>query len=119
MFKLKNPIVKEKIIEKEILSYLWIKKIFAFKVENQGTYNAKSQCYQKRDRFHTKGLPDIMGFLPPNGRFFAIEVKSIIGRVTPEQSKFLESLNACGGLGFVARSFKEVEEKLKLEGVIV
>jgi len=50
-----------------------------------------------------KGTPDIVGFLK-DGRFLAVEVKVPGEYPTPEQRAFLDALNACGGVGFVATS---------------
>lgn len=45
--------------------------------------------------------------------FLAIETKSEKGKTTIEQENFIEAVNKAGGIGFVARSVKEVEEHLK------
>lgn len=44
------------------------------------------------------------------GRFFAAEIKTRTGRVTPEQDAFLALVNAKGGYACVIRSVEEAEE---------
>ena len=75
-----------------------------------------------------KGMADIIGCLPeirppvgsfgltrdwPNehgGRFLAIEVKSAGGKPTTEQTQFLAAVVKAGGIAFIARSVKDVQE---------
>lgn len=59
------------------------------------------------------GSSDLVGIVPPSGRFLAIEVKTEKGRVTTEQEAFIKMVNDCGGIGFVARSVEEAIKKLK------
>ncbi len=63
-----------------------------------------------------KGVSDIIGILPDgSGRMFACEVKTERGRVTPHQARFIDRVNAAGGIGFVARSIEDVIEGLGLK----
>lgn len=64
-------------------------------------------------RFGMKGSSDILGVLPPSGRFLAVECKQPKGRTTPDQDAFLSAVNEAGGLGFVVRSVDELEESVK------
>ena len=65
-----------------------------------------------------KGMADVIGICnypgAPNialmGRFFAIEVKSAGGKPTPEQTAFLAAVVRAGGLAFIARSVKDVQD---------
>ena len=117
-FKLKMQTVPEKVVENAILHYLWYRKIFAWKVQTVGLYDAKKGVYRRSaNPFHLKGVADIMGVIP-GGRALAIEAKSAVGRPSPEQILFIEKINASGGLAFIARSVEDVEARLKLEGVI-
>ena len=60
-----------------------------------------------------KGVSDIIGC--KDGRFLAIEIKTAAGRVTPHQQRFIDRVNAAGGIGFVARSLEDVIEGLGLK----
>lgn len=66
--------------------------------------------------FARRGISDILGCLP-DGRFIAVEVKAEKGRVSEYQERFIEDVNRCGGLGFIARSVEEVRERLSQVGV--
>lgn len=61
-----------------------------------------------------KGVSDIIGC--HNGRFLAIEIKTERGRVTPHQQRFIDRVNAAGGIGFVARSIEDVTYHLGIGG---
>ena len=61
-----------------------------------------------------KGISDIIGC--HNGRFLAIEIKTERGRVTPHQQRFIDRVNAAGGIGFVARSIEDVTYHLGIGG---
>lgn len=58
----------------------------------------------------TKGGSDIIGWTQ-DGRFLAIEVKTQKGRATPEQIRFINAVNASGGIAGICRS---VEDALQL-----
>lgn len=49
------------------------------------------------------GSSDLVG-IGPGGRFLALEVKTERGRVSPEQQRFIDLVNARGGIGAVVRS---------------
>lgn len=99
----------EKDIENQILEYLSLKNIFAFKVEKTGIYDpTKGVFRKKKSKYNINGISDILGILP-NGKFIAIEVKSKYGILSLEQSLFLSAIKNNGGFGFVARSVNDVE----------
>jgi hypothetical protein len=58
-------------------------------------------------RYAFLGCSDILGQLA-DGRFLAIECKRRGNKPTDEQSAFLETVNAAGGLALVARSTDDV-----------
>lgn len=108
---LKRPQAKEKAIENQILSWLKIKKIFAFKVESVGVFDQKLGRYRMKHSVHKRnGISDIIGIF--ENRFLAIEVKALKGRLSDHQREFLEEVNENGGIGFVARSIEDVEQEL-------
>lgn len=59
-----------------------------------------------------KGVPDLI--CCQNGRFIGIEVKTITGKISPEQLEFIRRINEAGGLAFVARSLDDIIETLQL-----
>jgi len=68
-------------------------------------------------KFGFNGCPDIIGQLrpvPPNpvGAWLGIECKSDRGQPTPEQEAVLDTINAAGGVAFVARGVDDVMREL-------
>jgi len=59
------------------------------------------------------GVSDIIGCY--HGRFMAIEVKAPSGKISEAQQAFIDSVNAAGGLAFVARSVDDVIECLGVQ----
>ena len=59
-----------------------------------------------------KGGSDIIGIHKPSGRFLAVEVKTTNGRVSKEQTNFINAINKAGGIAGVARSVKDALELL-------
>lgn len=53
-----------------------------------------------------KGASDLIG-IGPGGRFFALEVKSPRGRISPEQQLFLELVRHRGGFAAIVRSVED------------
>jgi len=97
---MKLPAPKEKEITHSIRSLLKQFNIFHYK--NHGGLGS------------APGLPDITGVLK-DGRGFWIEVKTERGYLSDHQSRFIQNINASGGLAFVARSIDDVIEKLDLK----
>ena len=56
-----------------------------------------------------KGMPDIAGLMPC-GRFFAIELKSAKGRLSPEQVGWINKINDSNGVAVVIRTSNELLE---------
>lgn len=52
-----------------------------------------------------KGGSDLIGIV--DGRFFALEVKTAKGRVSPEQEQFLRCVRYNGGFAAVVRSIED------------
>lgn len=60
-----------------------------------------------------RGVPDILGVLPPSGRLLAFEVKTLSGKLSKEQQAFIDDINAAGGFAAVVRSLDDLQEKIK------
>ena len=89
----------EQSIQRAILEYLRWRGIPCYKHQNAGIYRDGRYIPS-----HTRGVSDIIGLLPPTGRFLAIEVKRPGGKPTQEQQQFIDTINENGGVGFVAQS---------------
>jgi hypothetical protein len=107
--KPKTPKPLEKYIQAQIMAYLNYRHIFAWVNKTQGTYNAKRGVFIKTQM--KKGVSDILGILP-DGRFMAIEVKRLGGKLSPEQETFLGDINKRGGLAFKADNVQVVADML-------
>ena len=85
--------MSEKEIVSKILRYLkTVPKCFAWK-EHGGIYG-------------TAGIPDIIACI--DGKFYAFEVKTPVGKTTKLQEATIRKILACGGTDAVVRSVDEV-----------
>jgi penicillin-binding protein-related factor A (putative recombinase) len=98
--------IKEKWIESQILHYLGLKGIFAWKAKTVGTYDPTKKVFRKNAGY-MKGVADILGIW--RGKLLAIEVKTPTGKLSPEQKQFLSRVQEEGGIAFVARSVEDVK----------
>lgn len=57
-----------------------------------------------------KGSADLIGILKPSGRFFALELKTEVGRISDDQRLFLKLINNMGGYAAVARTVDEAKK---------
>lgn len=103
-----KSLLTEREILRQCLDYLEMIGIFAFRVNNMGTYNKKSGGYF----FHgTKGVPDILGIIQ-NGYMMGIEVKRPGKHLSEDQHLFLKRINDEGGFGVCVHSLDELVEAL-------
>ena len=65
--------------------------------------------------YGTAGIPDIIACV--EGRFFAFEVKTQSGKVTPIQAATIQKILAAGGMAAVVRSVDEVRAILRQDDV--
>lgn len=71
----------------------------------------------RHDSGHTQrfglcpGAADLIG-IGPNGRFFALEIKTCRGRLSDDQSRFLDLVRRYGGFAAVVRSVDEAHDAL-------
>lgn len=69
------------------------------------------QGFTKGGRFFSTGLPkgfsDLFGFRLSDSRAVFIEVKTVTGRVRPEQEKFIGRMREYGALAGIARSVED------------
>ena len=57
--------------------------------------------------YGTAGIPDIIACV--NGKFYAFEVKTAIGKTTALQDATIRKIISCGGHAYVVRSVDEVK----------
>jgi penicillin-binding protein-related factor A (putative recombinase) len=108
----------EKQLENDILAWLWYVGIFAWKNQSVGVFDAAKGIYRKPvNRFHIKGVADILGVLP-DGRMLAIEVKrpavkarkkeQLEKMASDEQLSFLKKINNKNGMGLLVDNLETV-----------
>lgn len=56
-----------------------------------------------------KGSADLIGFHVGTGRFIAMELKTVTGRASREQTAFIQLVNRSGGAAQIIRSTEEAE----------
>lgn len=101
--------ILEKDIQKTIIEYLLIKRVFHFRNNSgamSGTYKGKGWFM----RFGAPGSPDIICVI--KGQFVGIEVKVNKGIQSRAQYEFQVALEKAGGRYLLVRSLKEVMEAL-------
>lgn len=73
--------------------------------------NQTGQLKDARGRWVRFGIgvggADLVGIVKGSGRFFACEVKTTQGKVSPEQEAWHRAVTAAGGLAIIARSVAE------------
>ena len=57
--------------------------------------------------YGVRGIPDFVGCY--RGRFFAIEAKSTIGKVSPWQERIQREITLAGGLWLLVRNVEEIK----------
>jgi|TARA_R100000501_G_C2569793_1_gene77091 hypothetical protein len=104
---------KETDIVKAILDYLAYKHIIAWRNQS-GMLISSYKGKERAIRLGKKGVADIIGVFPDgSGRIMCLEVKTQIGKPTPEQSEFLESVREAGGIAEIVRSIEDVIKLIK------
>lgn len=111
MVKTKNKAsfrkVKETQIVRDCLTYLKLKGVLAFR-NNSGQIFLNQGDKVRVVRMGLKGSPDIIGVMPPDGKFLAIECKTEKGKLTEHQKLFGEEVVKKGGIYLVVRSIDDL-----------
>lgn len=101
--------LKEADVQKSILEYLAVKKIFHFR-NNSGAMGGEYKGKRWFMRFGAIGSPDIICVV--NGRFIGIEVKGEKGVQSEHQKEFQRRLEEAGGRYIMARSIDDAIREL-------
>lgn len=101
---------KESDIQNSICEYLEIRGRCFFRVNNIPAFNRTEGggfTMRRLPKYTPRGLPDII--VVAGGLFFALEVKTKVGRQSPEQKEFEALVKKHGGKYFVVRSIEDVQ----------
>ncbi len=120
-FALKALEPLEAAIQNQILDYLrveqargrvvWFARVNGTTAKIKG-YPVKSyRLYLLGEAECSKGYSDLHGMLP-GGKYFALEVKSPGGSVTPEQLTFIRAVSGGGGIAAAVRHWEDVKSLL-------
>ncbi len=114
--------MKESNIQSEILLALSQADCLVFRVDTAGVWVGRVLHQEKgmvtlaNARMIQAGLckggSDIIGIHKPTGKFIAIEVKTPTGRVSKEQTNFINAIRNAGGISGVARSAQDALDLL-------
>lgn len=102
-----NP---ESILMHKIMSELSAHGCFVLRTNSGVYYDSNGN----RIRVGFPGLSDLVGFRP-DGKFFALEIKTPTGRPSPEQIKFIDFCHRKGIPAGIARSVEEALQILEVE----
>lgn len=95
-----------------VLEYLQLRGIPSWR-NNTGAANYVDRHGKKRHvKYGVPGASDILGLIPPTGRFLAIECKVGKNKPTDKQIEFLAAVREAGGLDVVAYVLDDVFEAL-------
>jgi hypothetical protein len=94
--------MKESEIQKQILDYLALKRIFHYRNNSGAFVDSQKHFY----RFGAVGSPDIVCVV--NGQYVGIEVKAPKGRQSDHQKEFQKQLETAGGRYILAYSLEDV-----------
>lgn len=112
IYKNKPALNLERELVKACLDYLTLRGYVAIR-SNAGLIVIPTDRGKKRAvRLSPQGTPDIVA-CSPRGRFIAVECKTERGKVSSEQSVFLERLKERGAFVFVVRSVDELDLQIK------
>ena len=97
----------------QVMTWLALRNILAYRTRNTGTIiHGPRGVVFGRDRYfrQQRGCADILVW--KDGKAWAFELKAPNGRVSPEQSEWLQRFAAAGGTACVVRSLEEVAAAL-------
>ena len=85
----------ERDVKKSVKDYLELKGWTVFTLYAGGIYNAKSKGYYSHN---PAGLPDLLCYHKKMPVMLFLEIKGSGGKVSPEQTKFIEAVNGIEGV---------------------
>ena len=105
----KKALIKESDIQKAILQFLKAKNILHWRV-NLGAvmHNINGKMIFRKNPM--RGFPDIAGVV--EGRMFAIEVKSLNGKMSEPQIEWKDKLESNGVKYIIATSVEDIEKEV-------
>jgi len=94
-------------VQRAICDYLAYRGYLFSRTNNVPTYDTGRKAFRALPKYTRRGWPDIC--LLSKGIFYAIEVKSSTGKLSPEQVELGKEIEANGGKYIVARSITDIQ----------
>ncbi|MDF2381343.1 VRR-NUC domain-containing protein [Nostoc ellipsosporum NOK] len=107
----KNATVSANALTKHALRILDLAGFHVWRQNNAAVFDPKRKVF--RSNSATPGISDIIGFNRKTGQFIACEIKVGKDKLSTDQEMFLDRINRCGGVAFVAHSIEDLEQFLK------
>lgn len=104
-------------LTKACLRLLALRGVFAWRMNNTGVRRTDKRGRQFWAFNGLRGIADVLGVCAPDGKFLAIEIKVGDDEQSPHQLAFEASVRDSGGLYFVVRSVKDLDELLTENGI--
>jgi VRR-NUC domain len=98
---------KETVIQAAICEYLTFRGYFFSRTNNMPVFEKGRGVFRALPKYTRKGWPDICLLI--RGIFWAIEVKTEDGKLSPEQEQMKSDIEANGGRYLVARSIDDIQ----------
>jgi hypothetical protein len=103
---------RESDLVRACLQLLRVRGVFAWRA-NSGALAVQRGGRRRVYRFAgARGLSDILGILPPAGRFLAVECKMPGRNLTADQRAFLDAIRAAGGVALLITDVGELQAAL-------
>lgn len=99
-------------LTKAVTAYLDARGVYYWRNSSGGMYTGTADGRGRYVRFGQPGVSDLCALV--NGRFFAIEIKAGKDTLRPAQVRFLEQIEAAGGVAVVARSVEDVANAVEI-----
>lgn len=110
-----TPPTPEGGIKQQIVDGLTLRRIPTYRI-GVGVFRIKNADGSERVvKLSTPGLPDLVALVPGVGTVW-IEVKTLRGRLSPEQAAFRDDCRRAGSIHVVATGFEDVEPFLTPRG---
>lgn len=100
------------LLTRAVTDYLTAAGVYHWRNSSGGMYAGTADGRGRYVKFGQPGVSDLCALV--NGKFFAIEIKAGKDQLRPSQVKFLEDIEAAGGVAVVARSVADVESAVKV-----
>lgn len=99
----------EYLIQRDLIKWLRLKYPKAlFCASAGGLHTSRNQAVKMKSAGYVKGFPDLFIYEPSRGfNGLAIELKAENGTVSPEQTEWIQALNARGYYATVCKGFDE------------